>query len=91
MRLHEKKASAGGACYSTVKNAEQNQEVDIEGIEIELGGFLANKIVLGIKDNESGQDLQNARFEVRWLINTFGYRGADKVLREYDPYRRNES
>ena len=86
-----KKRLLGGACYSTVKNVEQNQEVDIEGIEIQLGGFLANQIVLGIKDNGSGRDLRNARLEARRLINSYGYRGADKVLREYDPDRRNES
>lgn len=86
-----KKRSLGGACYSTVKNVEQNQEVDIEGIEIQLGGFLANQIVLGIKDNGSGRDLRNARLEARRLINSYGYRGVDKVLREYDPGMRNES
>lgn len=85
------KYSHRGACYSTVKNADQTQETVIESIEIDLAGFLSNKILLGVKDDGSASDLTGARFEARRLINSYGYFGTDKVLREYDTDRRNES
>lgn len=85
------KYSHRGACYSTVKNVDQTQETVIESIEIDLAGFLANKILLGVKDDGSASDLTGARLEARRLINSYGYFGADKILREYDTDRRNES
>lgn len=85
------KYSHRGAYYSTVKNADQTQETVIESIEIDLAGFLANKILLGVKDDGSASDLTGARLEARRLINSYGYFGTDKVLREYDTDRRNES
>ena len=85
------KYSHRGACYSTVKNVDQTQETFIESIEIDLAGFLANKILLGIKDDGSASDLIGARLEARRLINSYGYFGADKILREYDTDSRNES
>ena len=85
------KYSHRGACYSTVNNADQTQETVIESIEIDLAGFLANKILLGVKDDGSASDLTGARLEARRLINSYGFFGTDKVLREYDTDRRNES
>ena len=95
-RLHRivmnKKGERRGACYCTADSKMgMTQEMQTENIDIDLGGFLATKILLGVKDNGSAHDLQNARFEARRLVNSFGFNGADKVLREYSTEERNES
>lgn len=87
-----KKGAHNGACYYTTdKVAGLTLEAKTESIEIGLGGFLATKILLGVQDGGSGHDLQGARFEARRLVNSFGFNGADKVLREYSMEERNES
>lgn len=87
-----KKSENCGSCFFSVeKDSEKTQELHLESIEIGLAGFLATKILLGVKDCGSAEDLMQARFEARRLINSFGYAGVDKVLREYDSYHRNES
>ena len=87
-----KKGAHNGACYYTTdKVAGLTLEAKTESIEIGLGGFLATKILLGVQDGGSGHDLQGARFEARRLVNSFGFNGADKVLREYSIEERNES
>ena len=87
-----KKGERRGACYCTADSKMgMTQEMQAENIDIDLGGFLATKILLGVKDSGSAHDLQNARFEARRLVNSFGFNGADKVLREYSTGERNES
>lgn len=80
-----------GACYCKVNNPDNVMDVTLEEIEIGLGGYLAKKILLGLRDSGAVSDLLNARLSARCLVNTYGFFGADKVLREYDTDCRNES
>lgn len=87
-----KKEECCGACYySAIPLREGSQAALLAKIEIELAGFLATKELLHLTDSGSASDLLTARLEARKLVNTFGYSGADKVLREYDINARNET
>ena len=82
----------GGACYiASAETAQYTLDYYTERVEIALGGYLATKIILGALDSGSAEDLTEARFNVRRLVNTFGYCGAKHVLRQYNRNERNES
>lgn len=82
----------GGTCYiASADTAQHTLDYFTERVEIALGGYLATKIILGALDGGSAQDLLEARFNARRLVNTFGYCGAKHVLREYSRNERNES
>lgn len=87
-----KKYNQCGTCFCTIDN-DTGKTLDfyLESIDIGLAGFMATNILLGVKDSGSASDLQDARTEARRLVNSFGYNGVDKVLREYVSGRRNES
>lgn len=89
--MRKKEDSCGSCYYSAIPPREGSQAALLAKIEIELAGFLATKVLLHLTDSGSASDLLTARLEARRLVNTFGYSGVDKVLREYDTNARNES
>lgn len=87
-----KKGEVCGTCYYSAKPPrESSQAALLANIEIGLAGFLATKVLFHLTDSGSASDLMTARLEARKLVNTYGYSGADKVLREYESGVRNES
>lgn len=81
-----------GTCYFVSKQeSDLTPQAIVARIEVGLAGFLATKLLLGTQDAGSAKDLLQARFEARVAVNSLGYNGVDKILREYDPTSRNES
>lgn len=82
----------GGLC-KLFEGEEYNSslEKEIAVIEIKLAGYLANKIIYNYMDSGSSNDLQEAVFLERRLINSLGYKGINRTLRRFEPHVRNET
>ena len=81
-----------GACFLAPKEEEERTlENQIARIEVALGGPTATRILLGCKDDGSGDDFEKARTDALNLVNYYGYRGAKNVLSDYSQASRNES
>ena len=65
-------------------------EKRVASIDIALAGYIGLKTLLGYMDDGAYSDLKKARYESRLLVNSFGYLGPDKILRNFDRNSRNE-
>lgn len=81
-----------GLCTSYQNDVnDKNIEKYICRIEISLAAYLALKIIFKVKTEGASEDLLRANYYARYLVNTLGYMGISKVLREYDMNARNET
>ena len=85
-------ASYLGACiYTPDEDDNKSTEDLLHKIEIGLGGTVAARLLLGVKEFGAGQDLVRSRYEARRLVNSCGHCGIKRTLRAYHTEERNES
>lgn len=81
-----------GMVEMSLKEGCRSLEAIVAGIEIDIAGFFSSLVMLKIKDNGSMNDLQNAIYKARVLVNSYGYKMPRNVLRKYGTYEvRNET
>lgn len=59
--------------------------------EIKLAGYIANKIIYNHMESGASEDLKDAIYNERVLVNSMGYKGIKYTLRQYVEGTRNET